>query len=163
MALNLLSNRQELPMEVSPNMKLLALKFSVLGLLLCGIAFAQNSSISGTASSESGGPLGNATVNLSNLDSGAKQQAVTDSTGHYAFNGLVPGRYQISVAVAQSSGTPSQEITLAADQAKQVNITMQNAPSATAPTVATFRVEDATPALDTYTPQIVNVYNTRNI
>ena len=151
-------------MEVSPKMKLLALKFSILGLVLSCAAFAQNASISGTASSESGSPLANATVNLSNLDTGAKQQAATDSSGHYAFNGLAAGRYQISVAALQATGTPSQEITLAADQAKQINITMQSPANTTAPaTVATFRVEDATPALDTYTPQIVNVYNTRYI
>ena len=63
-------------------------------------ALAQNSTISGTVSTQSGGPLANATVNLDNLTTNTQQSTVTDTYGKYHFDALPSGRYRISMSTA---------------------------------------------------------------
>src|SRR5438874_11168701 len=100
---------------------------------------AQNSTISGTVSTQSGGPLANATVNLDNLTTTTQQSAVTDPYGKYHFDALPSGRYRISMSTAQFTGTPSEEITLDPNKAKTVNITVQTTGAA----VSTMQVKVA--------------------
>lgn len=152
-------------LQLKQAMKHLAVKFGVLLLLLC-TAFAQNTgSIGGNVTLSTGGPLANATVNLENLTTGVRQTVMTDSSGTYRFDNLPGGRYRMSVSTAQLAGAPSEDITVDVTRPKTVNVTVQATANATAPAPVTssVQIEEATPSLDTTTPQITNPFNTRSI
>lgn len=145
---------------------LFAVKFSVPLMLLACAAWAQNTgSISGNVTLSSGGPVANATVSLENLTSGVRQTATTDSAGAYRFDNLTGGRYRMSVATPQMTGTPSEEISLDPARPKTVNITMQGAAGANtvAPVTTAVQITESTPSLDMTTPQVTNPFNTRSI
>ena len=62
-------------------------------------AFAQfSASIQGTGQDSSGSAIPSATVTLTNVDTGVKQTATSDSTGVYRFASLAPGNYEIAGA-----------------------------------------------------------------
>ena len=56
--------------------------------------------IAGVVKDPSGGVIQNATVSLKSLDTGAAQEAKTDSTGSYRFRLLKPGRYSVTASQA---------------------------------------------------------------
>ncbi|HEY2645321.1 MAG TPA: carboxypeptidase-like regulatory domain-containing protein, partial [Candidatus Acidoferrales bacterium] len=60
-----------------------------------------NGKISGIVSDSSGAAIGQATVALTNLDTNAKSQTSTDSSGNYSFPNVSPGRYKLQ---AEKSG-----------------------------------------------------------
>jgi len=128
-------------------------------MLLACAAWAQvTGSISGTVRTQDNNVLSNATVNLENTSSGVRQTAVTDSQGEYQFNNLAGGTYRLSLTTTQFAGTPSEDIVLDPAKPKTVDITVQNTGNTT---VATMRGEDATTELDTSTPRMATVFNTR--
>lgn len=53
--------------------------------------------IAGTVADSSGASIGEANVTLTNLDTDAKVQIKTDSSGNYSFVDILPGRYKIQV------------------------------------------------------------------
>ena len=63
------------------------------------LAWAQNvhGKISGTVSDSSGAAIGQATLTLTNLDTGTKSQLRSDASGNYSFVDILPGRYRIQV------------------------------------------------------------------
>lgn len=147
-------------------MKVIAAKFTVLLMFAVCIAAAQSTgNISGNVTLSSGGPVPNATVSLENLTSDVRQTATTDSAGAYRFENLSSGTYRMSVSTPQMTATPSEDISLDATRPKTVNITMQAPASGnqTSPVTASVQIEQATPSLDTTTPQITTPFNTRHV
>lgn len=73
------------------------------GLLLSSVAFAQvGASVEGVVHDQSGGVVGNATVSITNTDTGQVRESVTDAEGRYQIFGLGPSeRYEIR---AQANG-----------------------------------------------------------
>jgi hypothetical protein len=56
-----------------------------------------NGKITGNVSDSSGAAIGQASVTLTNLDTNAKNEIATDSSGNYSFPNITPGRYKIQV------------------------------------------------------------------
>jgi hypothetical protein len=74
--------------------------FALIALLVSGMALAQNSTtgaISGTVTDPSNAVVGNATVSLTSMETGATSNVVTSSVGAYNFPLLKPGNYKITV------------------------------------------------------------------
>src|SRR3981081_72122 len=85
-----------------------------LPLFISSALLAQTSGISGQVSSSAGAPVVSVTVTLENAASGARQTATTDGAGHYSFDNLAPGTYRLTAGNGQFTGTPSQDIIVAA-------------------------------------------------
>jgi len=68
--------------------------------LVCSAALAQttNGAFHGNITDTSGATVPDATVRITDLESGAVRQMATDSSGYYAIPNLRPGQYSISVA-----------------------------------------------------------------
>src|SRR5437764_15082802 len=62
-------------------------------------AFTQEfrGSISGLVTDATSSPIAGANVNVSEANTGAKVETVTDTSGHYTAQALLPGDYVISV------------------------------------------------------------------
>ncbi len=129
-------------------------------LLTCAALAQVSGSISGTVRTQDSNVLSNATVNLENTSSGVRQTATTDAQGKYQFTGLPGGTYRLNLSTTQFAGTPSEDVVLDPNRPKTVDITVQNTGNTT---VATMHVEEATTELDMSTPQIANVFNTRDL
>lgn len=76
-----------------------ALPLAAAAVLLCtSAAMAQSSSgVTGTVTDNSGAIVPNASVEIRNVATDTATKAVTSSSGTYAFTGLLPGRYTITV------------------------------------------------------------------
>lgn len=59
--------------------------------------FAQRGGLEGFVQDPSGAAIVNAEVSLTDLGQNQNRQATTDNTGHFAFNDLAAGQYQLSV------------------------------------------------------------------
>src|SRR5579864_1089491 len=61
------------------------------------VASAQsgNADITGVVKDPSGAPVANATLSLTNQDSGVARSVVADADGRYRFSAILPGRYSL--------------------------------------------------------------------
>jgi hypothetical protein len=59
--------------------------------------YAQNAQISGSVKDKSDAVIPNASLTLTNVDTGVRVTAKTNEKGVYLFSGLVPGRYSLTV------------------------------------------------------------------
>lgn len=93
---------------------------SVSLLLLAGQAFAQfSASIQGTVTDASGAVVPNATVLVTNTETGVKSNAATNNSGQYRVNSLAPGNYRIHVA---SSGFGEKDVTATITTAQDAGV-----------------------------------------
>ena len=86
--------------------------------------FAQfSSNVQGTVKDASGAVVPNATVTITNTETGVKREAATNDSGQYRVNSLAPGRYRIHVV---SAGFQQQDInaTLTTGQDAGVDVTL---------------------------------------
>jgi predicted porin len=99
----------------------------VLPFLLCVYpASAQVTAVlSGRVSDTSGGVVQAATVTITNTDTGAVRDTVTDASGRYQVASLPVGRYEVRASKPGFSGGLRTGILLAAGQAATVDLTMQ--------------------------------------
>src|SRR5215472_4586765 len=58
-----------------------------------------NSEVQGNIQDQKGAAVPNATVELTNVDTGVKQNAVSNTSGLYRFSSLAPGNYTVSTTV----------------------------------------------------------------
>jgi hypothetical protein len=74
----------------------------ILLVFLCAAVFGQTplGTITGLASDPSGSAVAGAAVTLTNPDTGAKRQAVTNSTGAYSFPDVPPGAYRLNATAS---------------------------------------------------------------
>ncbi len=125
---------------------------------------AGNGAITGTVLSSTGTPIANATVEVHNVTTDARQTTITDSAGTFRFDNLPPGTYRMSTRTGTLTGTPSQDILISADRGTAVTVTMQNAANTTAgATTALITVQETRPIEGLATPQIISTHNTRDI
>lgn len=87
--------------------------------------------IVGTVLDPSGAAVANASVTLTNKDTGVTQTAATNSTGGYRFALLNPGRYTVAATAAGFQVGNPQLITVAVGQTSNVNVSLSLAAAAT--------------------------------
>ena len=91
-------------------------------------ARAGNSSISGIASDPTGAVIPGVKVVLDN-GAGLMQEATTDDKGAYAFTGLPPGTYSVSISAPNFAEQNLPNIAVTAGQAVPLDLTLQPASS----------------------------------
>ena len=93
------------------------------------MAQVATSAVSGTVKDDAGKPVPNAKISLKSVDTGKIAETQTDIQGSYHFEGIAPGRYEISATaegfVAKSAGISVSE----ASQTADIALTASNGPS----------------------------------
>src|SRR6185369_1058324 len=89
-----------------------------LGIALSGLALAQTgtSVITGTVMDATGGALPGVDITLTNQETGAKQQTITNETGTYRFGSLPPGAYRIDAELPSFAPLSRGPLTLQVSQ-----------------------------------------------
>jgi hypothetical protein len=95
-------------------------------LLLPGLLFAQTDAgrVRGTVTDPQGGLLAQATVTLTNLETGRSQTATTSSQGAYDFDNVPRGHYKVE-AQRQGFKSTTAEFIVEVSQAREVNLQLQ--------------------------------------
>jgi hypothetical protein len=121
--------------------------------LLTVAAFAQASytaQIRGVIADKSGAVIPNATVTVTNDDTGIVTIARTNNEGLYILTGLRPASYTLRVEVAGFQTVEKKNLVLQVDQQTSIDLTLSPAGTATSVVV----VGDAAPLLDTESAQL---------
>jgi len=108
-----------------------------------------SSGISGTVTDQSGAAVPQATVQLRQLGSNSTTNARTDHSGHFKFDGLAPGQYELQINSPGFHST-SQRVELQPQEVAAVKSELQVGSSATS-----VEVTAAAPNLDTSTAQLI--------
>jgi predicted porin len=113
-----------------PNLLIATVVFLLSSSLMTIFAQPQTgASLSGTVTDHAGAALGDVTVTVKNLDTGAWRTITTDASGHYQASGLPQGRIEIRAEKPGFAQEFTNEmrtgITLAAGQDATVDIKMQ--------------------------------------
>jgi hypothetical protein len=105
----------------------LFLRFTLIAfaLFLSIPAHAQfNASLSGTVQDSTGAIIPNATVTLTNPATHQAQKAITGSNGVYHFSELPPAHYALAVTATGFKGSTFDDVALAAETPRNVNVTL---------------------------------------
>ena len=79
-----------------PDLPRFGLVLGVVFLLATSTGWAQGSAIQGVVSDESRGVIPGVEISVTNLETGAARQTVTDDSGFYSVPLLKEGRYQVT-------------------------------------------------------------------
>jgi hypothetical protein len=114
-------------------------------LLFCLPVFSQGNSgrILGTVTDQSGGAVANATVVVTNVQTGVARNLATDEAGEYVAPNLLPGTYTVRAAVTGFKTLDRQNILL--EIGKDVRVDLQLSPGDVTQTV---EVTSAVPLVD---------------
>lgn len=142
--------------------------FTAWFLSLSDAAFAQSlttGAVIGTVTDPSGAAVPNASVTLTNRDTGAEQTSTSNGTGAYRFALLNPGPYSVS-ATSQGFTPAQQNVTVAVGQSSSVILKLQVASTTTSVEVSaqgSVLQTDNGNVSATVTPEIVaNIPNPGN-
>jgi len=113
--------------------------------------------ITGTVTDASGAVVPNATVNLSNTDTGVNQNTTTGSSGGYRFPLLRPGTYKVT-ANAAGFGAVSHQVVVSLGQVTDIPLQL-----AVAGSTQIVEVTAESPLLHTDNANIATTYNTTEI
>jgi len=80
------------------------------------------SSLSGVVTDPTGAVLPGATVLVENVNTGIRREAVTDSSGRYAFPQLQPGKYRITGRAPGFADVVIQDVELLVNSPATVNV-----------------------------------------
>jgi predicted porin len=83
-------------------------------------------SLSGVVTDQTGAPLRDVAVTISNVDTGATRAVATDGGGHYQASALPPGRFEIRAAKQGFVDETRTGVSLAAGQEAAVDIKLQS-------------------------------------
>src|SRR5579862_9300582 len=124
---------------------------SVLAVLLCGAALAQTQrgTIVGTITDPTGAVVPNANVQVSNDETGAKFDGVTNATGYYNIPYLPYGHYTLTTNVAGFKTYTAQSVEVATATTTTINITLAvgSASEAVSVTASTVLLETNTSSI----------------
>lgn len=98
-------------------------------------AIAQNASLVGTVKDPQDASIANATVTLTNSDTGVSQITKTDAAGYFEFPFVKPGNYSLKAEQAGFKTFAQSSFTLAVDQRLRVDPVMQLGEASTTVTV----------------------------
>jgi Carboxypeptidase regulatory-like domain len=113
-------------------------RFAVgVGILLLSFSVAlraQNSgaTLSGTITDQSGSPVANARVSVSNIFSGQTVETRSDASGRYSVSKLEPGNYEVKAA-AEGFPTSTSRMTLRAGATRTLDLRMGGSSTSAAP------------------------------
>ena len=96
----------------------------LLTFLLPALALAQNATLAGRVTDNSGGIMPGVTVTATNIDTGRSQTLVTNATGQYLFPLLPPGNYRLEAEIAGFAPVVVSPIELLVGQNASVNVQM---------------------------------------
>ncbi len=86
---------------------------------------ATTSVVTGTVVDASGAIVPGATVVLTDPATNRTQETVTDTSGHYAFGGVLPGTYEVTVALTGFSTARMPNVAVEVARSYAVNITLR--------------------------------------
>lgn len=130
-----------------------------LALVLCKAGWGQatTGSIDGIVTDQSGAIVTNAAVSVTNENTGAVRDAVTDKSGLYTFQHLQPGRYKVAVT-ATGFAKIETELNVAVNDASRWDVALK--PGNVASTVT---VTDTAAQIDTETHQLAATIGTMQL
>ncbi|MGA9800576.1 MAG: carboxypeptidase regulatory-like domain-containing protein [Terriglobales bacterium] len=145
--------------SVVSKLKVFAFVLALLSLLAfgSGLAFGQaiSGSIVGTVIDSSSAVVTNATVEATNVGTGATTEGKTGSSGGYRFENLPVGTYRVSVK-APGFKTVTQQVDVVLNQTGTLNVTL--APGASSETI---EVSGVATVIDTSSAQLSSTYDSR--
>jgi TonB family protein len=112
--------------------------------------------LSGAVKDPSGAFVPNARVTAKNVDGSSQETAVSDATGNYRFNALLPGEYAVEVTVPGFKAMRVQ-VTVAGGKAMVVNAHLTLGDVSETVSVKAARPASAAPAAKTTTPTRIQV------
>src|SRR5215469_4848837 len=135
------------------------LGFFLLSLLLAATLFGQTTYLTGTVSDPSGAVVPNATVTVTNLDTGAQRTTTSDSQGRYTIPQVTPGPYKVAAKAPGFAEAAIARIELLVNQPATVPITFEKVGS----TTETVEVAAAADQVNTTDASIGNAIGTQAI
>jgi hypothetical protein len=124
----------------------------------CGLVIAQNSSVQGQATDTSGAAVPNASVTLTNLETGVALKYTTNQEGLYVAPSLNPGRYKLDVAAPGFATQAVSEFRLEVGQSARFNFELN--PGAV---IESVQVSAAAVLLNTDTSEVGQVIDSKRI
>jgi len=138
-----------------------SLSFAVLLMCLLALtAFGQQTtgSLTGTVTDPSGAVVPGATVKAVNNATGAERSGESNSAGTFDIQALQPGIYTLSVDAKGFKRAVSRDIVISVSTTAQVNIPLEVGSAS-----ETVTVTAAQEVINTTTPSVTNVINTRQV
>jgi hypothetical protein len=125
---------------------------AALALAFAVTAHAQfRASVQGTVTDQSGAVVSEATVTLTNKETGRTQQTETSDEGFYRFSGLAPGEYTLTAELSGFKKT-SLEITVNAEETQGADIALAAGEVSEVVTIT----DDSAPELETENANVTN-------
>src|SRR3984893_8203389 len=90
-----------------------------------GQAQITTGTVEGDVRDEKGGAVAGATVEARNLDTNFIRTEVSDSSGHFAFLSLAPGRYELKIAQPGFATVLQQNVNLTVGSVMTIPVTMK--------------------------------------
>lgn len=100
-------------------------------------------SIQGTVNDTSGAVVSGVKVTVTNTETGKSQETVTGDEGFYRVGGLAPGNYDVTAELTGFKKNVIRNITIHAEEAQGVNITLATGPVSESVTVSATAAEAA--------------------
>ena len=140
------------------NKQLLTAAIAVLALALLCFGQATDANLIGTVVDASGAIVPNATIDLTNTDTGVRSSAKSDASGSYRFNNMLIGRYDLKASASGFATTTLKGLDLQLNKTATANITLQ-----VSSVSATVDVTEAAANIDTTTAQLQNSFEANQI
>jgi Carboxypeptidase regulatory-like domain/TonB-dependent Receptor Plug Domain/TonB dependent receptor len=115
-------------------------------------------SINGTVRDTSGAVIPNATVDLTNVETGAKRTTLSNDTGNYALVQLPPGRYTLDVGSQGFTPQRVADIVVLVNQTATYDVALK-----VGPTVQKVTVEASAVTVETSTAELGTVVTTHEV
>jgi hypothetical protein len=134
------------------------LRAVALSLPLCLSLWGQNAELTGMISDRSGGVITNASVTVTNEDTGVALPTTSNLSGYYTVGALIPGNYKISVTAAGFRTFVRSAITLEVAQVARVDVELD-----VGQTTETISVVSTAPLLQSETVTIGQLVNQQTV
>jgi len=147
-----------MPRFRSFSLKLFFLMFTIAALVAPMQAQNIYGSIVGTVVDASGAPMEGATISVTNIATGVRQQVATSQSGEYRVLNLVPGNYKVDIEKTGFKHLTRDNIPVQVEAAVRVDLSMQ-----VGDVSQSIEVEAAAPLLQTENASLSQVVSTRSV
>ena len=139
---------------------LVASSILILLVALAPVTFGQavSGSVIGRVVDSSGATVPNATVTVTNVDTGVKATTTTSAGGDYRLDNLLVGKYNLATSASGFTSTTLSNIDVQLNKILTANVILQIGQVTT-----TVEVTEATVAIDTSTAQLQSSFDARQI